>query len=126
MMLGGDPVFRFEKLEVWQKALDFADEVYAVTRGFSADERFGLTAQMRRAAVSVSANIAEGSSRSSDTDFARFIEVAYGSLMELVSQAMVAHRQSLMSEQSLRTLYVRAEELARMLSGLRSTLQHKR
>jgi four helix bundle protein len=119
-------MFRFEKLEVWQKAVDLARDVYAVTRGFPADERFGLTAQMRRAAVSISSNIAEGSSRGSDTDFARFVEIAYGSLMEVVSQALVARRESFLQEEALRSLYAKAEELARMLSGLRSKLQHSR
>jgi four helix bundle protein len=108
-------MFRFEKLEVWQKALELADDVYAVTRS--------LTTQMRRATVSISSNIAEGSSRSSDADFARFIEIAYGSLMEVVSQSMIAHRESFMQEEPLRSLYEKAEELARMLSGLRNKLQ---
>jgi four helix bundle protein len=79
-------VFRFEKLEVWQNAIEFAGRVYDFTRPFPADERFGLTSQMRRAAVSISSNIAEGSSRNSDVDFRRFLEIAYGSLMEVVSQ----------------------------------------
>ena len=65
-------MFNFEKLEVWQKAIDFAELVYTATQTFPADERFGLTNQMRRAAVSIASNIAEGSSRMSKTDFARF------------------------------------------------------
>ena len=69
-------MFNFEKLEVWQKAIDFADLVYNYTRNYPTDERFGLTNQMRRAAVSISSNIAEGTSRMSQTDFARFIEIA--------------------------------------------------
>lgn len=115
-------MFRFEKLDVWQKAVELADHVYGMTRAFPSDERFGLTAQMRRAAVSVSSNIAEGSGRISDTDFARFIEIAYGSLMEVVSQAVIAQRQAFLDQASLAALCGRAEELARMLSGLRSTL----
>jgi four helix bundle protein len=118
-------MFRFEKLLVWQKAIEFADQIYAVTRAFPSDERFGLVSQMRRAAVSISSNIAEGSSRTSDTDFARFLEIAYGSLMELVSQAQVAIRQSFLMEDSLNALRKRAEELARMLSGLKASLSAK-
>lgn len=87
-------MFRFEKFDVWHRAVEFADWVYAVTKEFPADERFGLTSQMRRAAVSISSNIAEGSSRSSDKDFAHFVEIAYGSLMEVVSQSPVASRQA--------------------------------
>ena len=98
-------MFRFEKLEVWQKAVELADDVYAVTRGFPDHERFGLTAQMRRAAVSISSNIAEGSGRSSDVEFSRFIEIAYGSLMEIVSQSLIAQRQSFMSEPARGKVY---------------------
>ena len=115
-------MFKFEKLDVWQNGIEFADSVYTLTRAFPADERFGLTNQMRRAAVSVSSNIAEGSSRSSDADFARFVEIATGSLFEVVSEATVARRQGFLEEQGFLTLYQRAEEEGRMLSGLRRTL----
>src|SRR5688500_20111576 len=82
-------MFNFEKLDVWHKAVDFAEVIYTDTRNFPADERFGLTNQMRRAAVSISSNIAEGSSRSSRVDYARFIEIATGSVFEVVSQATI-------------------------------------
>ena len=75
-------MFNFEKLEVWQKAIDFADLIYHETQTFPLDERFGLTNQLRRAAVSISSNIAEGSSRSSKNDFARFAEIAAGSSLK--------------------------------------------
>src|SRR5437762_6080346 len=93
-------MFNFEKLEVWQKAIDFADFVYSETRKFPAEERFGLANQLRRAAVSISSNIAEGSSRSSKTDFVRFVEIATGSVFEVASQTFVAQRQGFLSEQS--------------------------
>ncbi len=85
-------MFKFEKLDVWQKAIDFADLVYSKTKSFPVDERFGLTNQMRRAAVSISSNIAERSARISDADFAPFVEIATGSLFEVVSEATVAKR----------------------------------
>lgn len=115
-------MFNFEKLDVWHKALDFADLIYTDTRGFPADERFGLTNQMRRAAVSISSNIAEGSSRSSKTDFARFIEIANGSLFEVVSQAFIAKRQGFLKDEQFQKLYRAAEEQSRMQSGLRKSL----
>jgi four helix bundle protein len=115
-------MFNFEKLEVWQKAIDFADLIYNETRRFPAEERFGLTNQLRRAAVSISSNIAEGSSRSSKTDFARFTEIAAGSVFEAVSQAFISRRQSFLNEQQFRGIYGNAEELSRMLSGLRKSL----
>ena len=115
-------MFNFEKLEVWQKAIDFADLVYNETQPFPSEERFGLTNQLRRAAVSISSNIAEGSSRSSKNDFARFAEIAAGSVFEAVSQAFVARRQALLREDQFRKIYADAEELSRMLSGLRRSL----
>lgn len=115
-------MFNFEKLDVWQKAIDFADLVYNHTRHFPADERFGLTNQMRRAAVSISSNIAEGTSRMSQTDFAPFIEIATGSVFEVVSQSFIGRRQGCLTEESFRALYSAADEIGRMLSGLRKSL----
>jgi four helix bundle protein len=118
-------VFRFEKLTVWQKAIDFADRVYAVSANFPSDERFGLVSQLRRAAVSVSSNVAEGSGRSSNADFARFVEIAYGSLMEVVSQSHIANRQGFINREQFDELCSQADELSRMLSGLRASLKKK-
>ena len=115
-------MFGFEKLDTWQKAIDFADLVYKVTRAFPNDERFGLTNQMRRAAVSISSNIAEGSSRFSKADFARFLEIATGSLFEVVSQAFIAQREGWLNTKEFQTLYQAAEEQGRMLSGLRNSI----
>ena len=115
-------MFNFEKLEVWQKAIDFADLIYSETRAFPSDERFGLTNQLRRAAVSISSNIAEGSSRMSQIDFARFIEIGTGSVFEVVSQAFIAKKQTFLMEEAFHFLYESAEELSRMLSGLRKSL----
>jgi four helix bundle protein len=115
-------MFGFERLDVWEKAIEFADAVYAVTRDFPSDERFGLTNQMRRAAVSISSNIAEGSSRNSRKDFARFIEIATGSVFEVVSQSYISRNQGMLSQESFEILYAAAEEQGRMLSGLRRSL----
>ncbi len=111
-------MFNFEKLDAWRKAIEFADAVYAATTVFPSEERFGLTNQMRRAAVSVSSNLAEGSSRSSRKDFARFVEIATGSLFEIISQSYLARRRNYLSKSDFDLLYVRAEELGKMLSGL--------
>ena len=115
-------MFNFEKFDDWHKAIDFADLVYAVTRTFPSDERFGLTNQMRRASVSISSNIAEGSSRVSKNEFARFIEIATGSVFEVVSQSMISKRQNFLSEGDYQRIYAAAEEQSRMLSGLRKAL----
>jgi four helix bundle protein len=115
-------MFNFEKLEVWHEAINFADSVYAFTRSFPDEERFGLTNQMRRAAVSISSNIAEGSSRSSRPDFARFVEIATGSLFEVVSQATISKRQGFLSETNFSQLYSACEKQGKMLSGLKRSL----
>jgi four helix bundle protein len=104
------------------EAIAFADVIYTLTKAFPEDERFGLTNQMRRAAVSISSNIAEGSSRSSRPDFARFIEIATGSVFEVVSQATISKRQGFLSEEAYSQVYAAAEKQSRMLSGLRRSL----
>jgi four helix bundle protein len=114
-------MFNFEKLETWQEAISFADQVYELTSEFPPDERFGLTNQMRRAAVSISSNLAEGSSRSSRLDFARFVEIASGSLFEVVSQSFIGRRRRFLTEEQFLALYAAAEKQGKMLSGLRNS-----
>jgi four helix bundle protein len=119
-------MFGFERLAVWQKSIEYADCVYKMTKDFPADEGFGLSSQLRRSAVSVSANIAEGSSRSSRADMARFIEIAYGSLLESVTSLEIAKRQQFLSPTRCGEAYRQAETLAKMLSGFRRTLKGKK
>jgi four helix bundle protein len=114
-------MFKFEKLSVWQKSIAFADLVYVATRSFPAEERFGLTNQLRRAATSIASNIAEGSARS-DPDFTRFLGYAAGSLHEVVTQSYVAKNQGFLPNGQFTQIYTAAEEISRMLSGLRDSL----
>ena len=115
-------MFKFEKLTVWQKSIAFADLIYLETRQFPVDERFGLTNQIRRAASSIASNIAEGSARP-DADFAKFLGYATGSLYEVVTQASIARRQKFLNEEAFTKIYGDAEEIGRMLSGLRDSLR---
>jgi len=115
-------MFNFKKIDAWQKAVVFADCAYSHVKSFPEPERFGPTSQLRRAAVSVPSNIAEGSSRPSRSDFARFVEIATGSLFEVVSQATIAQRQGFMEQTAYLRFRDSAEELARILSGLRKSL----
>lgn len=115
-------MFNFQKLDVWHKAIAFADIVCELAGTFPSDERFKLTNQMRRAAVSISSNIAEGTSRSSSADYARFIEIATGSLFEVVSQSTLSKRRGFLAEEKYRAIYLAAEEQSRMLSGLRASI----
>jgi four helix bundle protein len=114
-------MFNFERLEVWQKSIAFAECVYDCSRTFPDDERFGLTNQIRRAANSISSNIAEGSARP-NADFAKFLGYASGSLYEVVSQSFIARRRQYLPDASFTKIYADAEEIARMLSGLRKSL----
>jgi four helix bundle protein len=93
-----------------------------LTGDFPSEERFGLTNQMRRAAVSISSNLAEGSSRASRTHFARFVEIATGSLFEVVSQTTIALRRKMIAPNDYTRIYAAAEKQSKMLSGLRRSL----
>ena len=115
-------MFNFEKLEVWKKSIALADQVYVLTRSLPPEERFGLTSQLRRAAVSISSNRAEGSSRRSRVDYGRFIEISTGSTFELVSQMTIARNQGLLTPETYGHIYSSALEVVRMLTGLRSSL----
>lgn len=116
-------MFNFEKLETWQDSIAFANLIYQLTRDFPDAERFGLTNQRRRAAVSISSNIAEGCSRSSRADYARFIEIATGSLFEAVSQATIGRNQGFLTAANYQQVYQAAEKQSRMLSRLRRSLE---
>ncbi len=118
-------MFNFEKLDVWRKAIEFADTVYDITGAFPDDERFGLTNQMRRAAVSISSNIAEGSARFSPADHARFLEIATGSLFAVVPQTRISLKQQFITQEQHDQIYTAAEEPSKMLSGLRRSLLAK-
>lgn len=115
-------MFNFGKLDVWQKAIGFSGLVYRLTKNFPTDERFGLTNQIRRAATSVAANIAEGSARP-PADFAKFIGYAAGSAHEVVTHAILGRNEGFLSQKDYEQLYRDAEEISRMLSGLRKSLE---
>jgi four helix bundle protein len=111
-------VQRFTDLKAWQRAYRFVLVVYRETRRFPAQERFGLAAQLRRAAVSVAANLAEGTKRRDPADFARLINVAEGSLAESECLLRMAHDLGYIGSDSAAFLVREAEEISRMLNGL--------
>jgi four helix bundle protein len=108
----------FRGLKVWEKAHGFVIEVYRETREFPSDERFGLTAQLRRSAVSVASNIAEGCGRGSDKDFARFLTMAMGSASECEYQILLAQDLGYLSEELHVHLGAQVVEIKRMLASL--------
>ena len=115
---------RFTDLKVWQRSHALVLRIYPITRTFPADERFGLTSQLRRAAMSVPSNIAEGSKRKSKADFAHFLNVAEGSSAETEYLAMLARDLGYVTEQVAQPLLDEIEEISRMLWGLRNKVEH--
>ena len=112
----------FKNLKVWQKAHALALEVYAETARFPQHELFGLTSQLRRAAVSVIANIAEGSSRRGNREFGHFLSMAAGSLSEIECLLLLSGDLSYLSKQTLARLIGSTAEVRKMLVGLGSRL----
>jgi four helix bundle protein len=116
------PRFRFEKLTAWQDARKLKQKVYRATKSFPREEMFALTSQMRRAVTSISSNIAEGSGRNSDKDFAHFLEQAYGSLMETASLLFLAFDEMYLSEAEADSLLESADQLAGRIVSLNRSL----
>lgn len=115
----------FRDLVAWQKALALCRNVYELTRGFPREERFGLTAQLRRCAVSVPSNIAEGYGRGMTRDYVRFLRTAKGSLCELETQVMIARELRFTQESVVTPLLGSVAEVARILSALIASLERK-
>jgi len=114
----------FKDLIVWQKAIDMVKEIYLVTQSFPKDELYGLTSQMRRAAVSVPSNIAEGQARSSTAEFLRFISYSQGSLSELETQIIIAVKLNFISKDLTRVSEDLNIECQKMLKSLEKKLKY--
>lgn len=113
----------FKNLNIWKLALDLANEVYNLTDQFPKNEEFGLKSQLRRCSVSVASNIAEGSSRSSNKDFNRFLEISLGSLYELQTQIIISSNRNYFDLEKLDNIENKIIELQRMISGFQKKLQ---
>jgi four helix bundle protein len=118
-------VTHYEGLDVWQKAMDLVDAVYYATASFPSQERYGLTSQINRSAVSIPSNIAEGSARHSTKDFLRFLSITLGSLAELDTQLRIAVRQNYIANEGYAELQTLLFEIGRMTRGLQKSLQTK-
>ena len=115
-------MFHCEKLDAWRRSIEPADLVHRVTRSFPDNERFGLTNRLRRAAASISSNLAEGCLRSSKVDFARVVELAMGSAFEAASPSVIAQRQGCLTIAEFASIQNSTLEITRMLRGLRRPL----
>jgi four helix bundle protein len=120
------PVKSFEDLIVWQKGMDFVAGVYKATAIFPKEELYGLTSQLRRAAVSIPSNIAEGQSRRTTGEFLQMLSVASGSLAECQTQLLLAKRLGFVPEKCCESLLSDSQEIGRLLGGLVNSLKRSR
>ena len=111
-------VRNYSDLVAWQKSMDLVVQIYKVTACFPKEETYSLTSQLRRAAVSVPSNIAEGQGRRSNRDFCRFLSISHGSLRELETQLMIAERLSYINAETNSRILDSAAEVGRLINGL--------
>lgn len=116
---------KYSELIVWQKAMDLVTEIYKITATFPGEERFGLSSQARRAAVSIPSNIAEGHGRKSTVAYINYLSIAFGSLMELETQIQIATRLNFVGEEKAASLLMKTDEIGKMLTGLKKSLADK-
>ena len=114
-------LFSFEKLNAWQESIKMIKMLYKQTKEFPADERFGLTSQMRRSSVSVASNLAEGTSRQTNKDKAHFTTMSYSSLMELLNQLIIARELEFIEEKEYLKLRKMIEKIANLTNALRKS-----
>ena len=113
----------YRDLEVWKLSIDFVKKVYQVTHNFPASEKFGLINQIRRAAVSIPANIAEGQGRNSIKEFKQFLAISLGSLAELETQLIIAKEIEYLTLNELNTLLATLDRIRKMIRGLSKGIQ---
>jgi four helix bundle protein len=113
----------YRDLETWQKAIELVEEVYKETRSFPKEEIYGLVSQMRRAAVSVASNIAEGQGRDSTNEFLRHLSIAYGSLCELQTQMLIGNKLGYLNQQTYERLEGISVSVARLINALANSLR---
>ncbi len=120
-------IFSFERLRSWQKARELSLKVYRLTEVFPSNERYSLTSQIRRCAISIAANLAEGSGRKSPKDQAYFTTIAYGSMMELLSHLSIASDLNYLTTEELQNIKCHIKDLSVNLSNLKAAqLNHPR
>ncbi len=119
-------VTNYRDLQVWRKALDWAEAIYRATSRWPRDERFGLISQVRRSALSVASNIAEGAARRTTGEFLQFVGIAQGSLAEAETQLLLAQRLGYLAKGDASALLGAGAEISRMLAGLASSLRRRK
>jgi four helix bundle protein len=115
-------VRNYSDLIAWRKAMDLVEGIYAATRQFPKEELYGLTSQVRRAAVSIPSNIAEGQGRKSTNEFLHHLAIAYGSLREVETQILIAGRLLYLKQEEVNRLLESSAEVGRLINGLSNSL----
>ena len=115
----------FKDLKIWSKSRVLVKKIYELTEEFPSDEKFGLISQMRRAAVSIVSNIAEGSGKESDKDFCRFLEVAYSSSFELETQLILAVDLTFIKQDASTEILIDIQEIQKMIYSFIKTVKNK-
>lgn len=118
-------MFRFEKLDVWHESIQYAIKIYLLADTLPKSELFGLNSQIKRAVLSISSNIAEGTGSSTEKDFAHFLDIAIKSSIETVSQLMFGKEMKYFSEESIKPLYQQAELLIKRIQSLKKSLKER-
>ena len=116
-------MFRFEKLEIWKLAVEYGDKVYDIADTLPRKELFGLGAQLRRAAISISSNIAEGSGGTTNRDFRNYLDISTKSILETVSQLFFAKRRGYIGNETRFSLYKEAETLVKKINAFKRSLK---
>ena len=114
-----------EKLDVWKRSVAMVTTVYEITQTFPTDERYGLVSQIRRAGVSVPANIAEGAARQSEKEFCQFLSIAQGSASELETELLIAKNLGYLSPENYDRIYEEINVIARMMVGLSKSIKNR-
>ncbi len=113
----------FRKMMIWERSMKYVVLTYTFTKQFPDDERFGLISQMRRASVSISSNIAEGSARNSDTEFKRFLEISLGSAFELETQLIISNEMNYLKNEKFNECLSELQEIQKMINSFINKLK---
>lgn len=113
---------KIEDIKIWHMAIDLSTEIYRIVANFPNDERFGLSSQIKRSAVSIASNIAEGAGRNSDNEFNHFLGVAVGSSYELLTQILIAAKLALIEKNDAEDIYIRLTQIQKMIYGFQRKL----
>jgi four helix bundle protein len=117
--------FSFEKLDVWKESVELVKIIYKITLSFPSEEKFGLTSQLRRASISISSNLAEGTSRNTNKDKAHFTTMSFGSAIEILNQFIISKELNFVLEKDYILVRGKIEKITNMLNSLRKSQLNK-